>query len=124
MRYYKIDSQGPLFLNRGTGLPGVAAGNEGRVFYEDGNEEVFYADAAAWIRMYSENNLTTLIRDINASGPVWLRKDQNDVTTFRLQVDGGMRGDVLSDDNTVCLNIQGTAVNSTFAGTAQKAKYA
>lgn len=123
MRYYKIDSQGPLFLNRGTGTPGVAAANEGRIFYEDGSEEVFYADAAAWIRIYSENNLATLITDIDSTG-AWIRKDQNDVTAFRVQIDGGMRGDVLSDNNVACLVNGANPAASTFLGTATKAKYA
>ncbi len=92
MRFYKIDSQGPLFLNRDTGTPPAAAANEGRIFYEDGNEEIFYADAAAWIRMYSENNLSILIDDINADD-AFLRKDQPDTTLFTLTVAGLDLGD-------------------------------
>jgi hypothetical protein len=123
MRFYKFDSQGPMFLNRGTGTPGAVAANEGRIFYEDGSEEIFYADAAAWIRMYSENNLATLITDIDATG-AWIRKDQDDVTSFKVQIDGGMRGDVRSDDNGVCLDIGANPGVSTFAGTAANASQA
>jgi len=122
MRFYKIDSQGPLFLNRGTGTPANAPANEGRVFYEDGNEEVFYADSTAWIRMYSENNLPQLVTDLNLSG-AFLRKDQNDTTAFKLTVSGGIQGDVRSDNSAVCLDIGATPAVSTFAGTATAAKY-
>lgn len=107
MRFYKFDSRGPMFLNRGTGLPGVAAANEGRVFYEDGNEEVFYADAAAWIRVYSENNLATLITDIDSVG-AWIRKDQDDLTAFQLTVQGGVVGDVYASNGVAVILQNGT----------------
>jgi hypothetical protein len=115
MKFYKIDSRGPLFLNRGTGTPANSPANEGRIYYEDGNEEVFYADAAAWIRMYSENNLTTLITNINSAG-AFIRKDQNDTTTFKIQIDGGMQGDVLADNGAACLTIGATPGACLYTG--------
>lgn len=107
MRFYKFDSQGPMFLNRGTGTPGAAAANEGRIFYEDGSEEIFYADAAAWIRMYSENNLAQLIIDADVLG-AWIRKDQDDGTTFQLTVDGGVVGDVYASNGVAVILQNGT----------------
>jgi hypothetical protein len=147
MRFYKFDSQGPMFLNRGTGTPGAAAANEGRIFYEDGSEEIFYADSTAWIRMYSENNLEQLIIDIDAED-AWIRKDQDDITAFRLTISDGVIGDVratdgtlvlengsdgddatfegniLSENGVACLVHADVPANSTFLGTATQAYYA
>lgn len=118
MKFYKFDSRGPMFLNRGTGTPANSPSNEGRLYYEDGNEELFYADAAAWIRVYSENNLTTLITNINTVG-AFLRKDQNDTTAFKLTVNGGMQGDVLSDNGSTCLSNGATPSAADFLGTVR-----
>jgi len=117
MRFYKIDTQGPMFLNRGTSTPGASAANEGRLFYDTvGNGgEVFYADAAAWIRMYSNNNLAQLIVDIDAQG-AWIRKDQDDTTAFRLTVSDGVIGDVRATDGTLVLENGTDGTDAEFTG--------
>ena len=91
MRFYKIDAQGPLFLQRDATVPPADPANEGRILYTSMGEEVYYADAGGWVRMYSENNLSSLIGDVNTSG-AYIRKDQDDNTSFRLTVGGGVVG--------------------------------
>lgn len=113
MRFYKIDSQGPLFLNRGAATPAHAPADEGRIFYDSVSNggETFFADAGAWIRMYSNNNLAQLIIDVDASG-AWIRKDQDDTTAFKVTM-GGMIGDVYATNGTsVILNSGATGLDA------------
>lgn len=76
MRFYNVDMQGKFFSQRGSANPpGTGAADEGRVFYNETSEEMYYHDAAAWIKVYSENNVSDLVSDLDSS---FLRKDQND----------------------------------------------
>jgi hypothetical protein len=57
MRFYNIDMKGKFFAQRASSNPaGTGAGDEGRMFYNETSEEMYYHDAAAWIKIWSENN--------------------------------------------------------------------
>jgi hypothetical protein len=82
MRFYNIDMKGKFFSQRGgTNPPGTGPMDEGRIFYNESSEEMYYHDAADWIKVYSENNISDIVVDLDSS---FLRKDQNDSTPFTI----------------------------------------
>lgn len=83
MRFYNIDMKGKFFSQRGSANPaGTGAADEGRLFYNEASEELYYHDAASWIKVYSENNISDIVADLDSS---FLRKDEDDSTTFSIE---------------------------------------
>lgn len=50
-KYYGIDMQGKLLIQRGSSLPAFVAGKDGRVFWEDTNERLYVQGSSDWVRV-------------------------------------------------------------------------
>lgn len=55
MRFYKIDTQGKMWLQRDA-LPGWTADDEGRIIYDTGGNVPYLADNAAWREIWTSGN--------------------------------------------------------------------
>lgn len=55
MKFYKVNMYGPFYMNRGA-LPAWAATDEGRLYYDNLNKKVYYADNVHWVQISDEDN--------------------------------------------------------------------
>jgi len=83
MKFYNIDMQGKLIVQRDTALPSVSASNEGRLFYDETGEDLYYQTGSVWSKVWSESN----------SDPGFTNWEENG-TDLRPKVDGYAFGDL------------------------------
>lgn len=55
MKFFKIDMQGKFYMNRGS-LPAWQASDEGRLFWDDSADELYYANASQWVQISTATN--------------------------------------------------------------------
>lgn len=51
MRFYKIDTKGKMWLDRRATMPAWAAGDEGRIAYDESTEDMYLGQSADWARI-------------------------------------------------------------------------
>jgi len=78
MRFYNVDMKGKFWHQRGPSDPASDPSNEGRTFYNETTELLKVHNSSAWDAIVTESNAPSLI------GGDFLRKDQDDLTTYSL----------------------------------------
>jgi len=141
MRFYNINTQGKLWLDRRASLPAWAAGDEGRIAYDESSEDVYVGQSADWARVmmvggkivgdiWSDNELVKVLENSADGVNPWFRgnivADDGSVILENSPIISGawFRGQIYSVDGTTCLFNNATPALATFTGTSEKAKYA
>lgn len=146
MRFHKVVVQsGGLFLERRASTPGYTQEAQGRMMYDQGQDQVYYGcdrtDVASYVPLFdAAHDLNPLVGStykIGDSGGTFAEVHADNLygnltgnvtgnVTGDLTGDvlGDLQGDVKSDNGSIVLNNGPTPSASTYLGTATKAKYA
>ena len=100
MRFYNVDMKGKFWNQRGAADPATDPSNEGRLFYNETSELLKVHNSTGWDEVVTAANAASII------GGDFLRKDQNDLTTFTLTASQmySSGGSFRSTTGTVVLN--------------------